>query len=67
MKEDGGDRDQAYLCGTCGGRYSNEEFWIGCDICEKWYHGDCVRITPAKADYIKQYKCPACSNKRSRE
>ncbi|PAN38321.1 hypothetical protein PAHAL_7G164000 [Panicum hallii] len=68
VKEEGGDKDQAYLCGTCGGSYSNNgEFWIGCDICENWYHGDCVRITPAKAEHIKQYKCPACSNKRSRE
>ena len=68
VKEEGGDKDQAYLCGTCGGSYSNNgEFWIGCDICENWYHGNCVRITPAKAEHIKQYKCPACSNKRSRE
>ncbi|GJN02818.1 hypothetical protein PR202_ga20204 [Eleusine coracana subsp. coracana] len=36
-------------------------------ICEKWFHGECVRITAAKAEYIKQYKCPSCSTKRSRE
>ena len=43
VKEEGGDKDQAYLCGTCGGSYSNNgEFWIGCDICENWYHGNCV-------------------------
>nr|XP_043609431.1 PHD finger protein ALFIN-LIKE 2-like isoform X2 [Erigeron canadensis] len=48
------------LCGTCGGNYSEAEFWICCDICEKWYHGKCVKITPAKADTIKQYKCPSC-------
>uniref|UniRef100_A0A0A9HBF3 PHD finger protein ALFIN-LIKE n=1 Tax=Arundo donax TaxID=35708 RepID=A0A0A9HBF3_ARUDO len=66
-KEDGGDEDQAYLCGACGERYANGEFWICCDICEQWFHGKCVRITPAKAEHIKQYKCPGCSNKRSRE
>lgn len=53
------------FCGTCGGSYTAEEFWIGCDICEKWYHGKCVKITPARAEHIKQYKCPACSNKRA--
>lgn len=64
----GDDKDQAYLCGTCGGSYSNNgEFWIGCDTCLMWYHGNCVHITPAKAVDIKQYKCPTCSNKRSRE
>ncbi|KAJ8533071.1 hypothetical protein K7X08_015960 [Anisodus acutangulus] len=24
------------FCGSCGGNYSADEFWIGCDICEKW-------------------------------
>lgn len=53
------------LCGSCGGNYSGDEFWIGCDICERWYHGKCVKITPAKAESIKQYKCPYCT-KRNR-
>lgn len=54
------------LCGCCGGNYNADEFWIGCDICERWFHGKCVKITAAKAEGIKQYKCPACSFKRSR-
>ncbi|XP_076953387.1 PHD finger protein ALFIN-LIKE 1-like [Bidens hawaiensis] len=54
------------LCGSCGGNYSGDEFWIGCDICERWYHGKCVKITPAKAESIKQYKCPSCSTKKGR-
>ncbi|XP_020252956.1 PHD finger protein ALFIN-LIKE 8-like isoform X1 [Asparagus officinalis] len=54
------------LCGACGENYANDEFWICCDICERWFHGKCVRITPARAEHIKQYKCPACSNKRAR-
>ncbi|THU58796.1 hypothetical protein C4D60_Mb03t18220 [Musa balbisiana] len=55
------------LCGACGDNYGNDEFWICCDICEKWFHGKCVKITPARAEHIKQYKCPACSTKRSRD
>ncbi|KAI4337172.1 hypothetical protein L6164_015619 [Bauhinia variegata] len=54
------------LCGACGENYAADEFWICCDICEKWFHGKCVKITPAKAEHIKQYKCPSCSNKRAR-
>ncbi|KAM0940152.1 putative chromatin regulator PHD family [Dioscorea sansibarensis] len=54
------------LCGACGENYAHDEFWICCDVCEKWFHGKCVRITPARAEHIKQYKCPACSNKRAR-
>ncbi|KAK7271994.1 hypothetical protein RJT34_28310 [Clitoria ternatea] len=54
------------LCGACGENYGTDEFWICCDICEKWFHGKCVKITPARAEHIKQYKCPSCSNKRAR-
>ena len=66
-REDAEEEDQAYLCGSCGESYANGEFWICCDVCEKWFHGKCVRVTPAKAEHIKQYKCPSCSTKRSRE
>ncbi|KAI4385651.1 hypothetical protein MLD38_003647 [Melastoma candidum] len=55
------------LCGSCGGNYSTDEFWICCDICERWFHGKCVKITPAKAENMKQYKCPNCSSKRNRQ
>lgn len=54
------------LCGVCGVNYTSDEFWICCDVCEIWFHGKCVKITPAKAEHIKQYKCPSCSNKRAR-
>ena len=54
------------LCGACGEYYASDEFWICCDICEKWFHGKCVNITPARAEHIKQYKCPSCNNKRAR-
>lgn len=54
------------LCGACGENYGTDEFWICCDICEKWFHGKCVKITPARAEHIKHYKCPSCSNKRAR-
>ncbi|KAK4354807.1 hypothetical protein RND71_027001 [Anisodus tanguticus] len=68
--EDGLDEDDEQgetLCGACGENYASDEFWICCDICEIWFHGKCVKITPAKAEHIKQYKCPSCSNnKRTR-
>ncbi|XP_044471097.1 PHD finger protein ALFIN-LIKE 4-like [Mangifera indica] len=55
------------LCGACGENYASDEFWIFCDVCEKWFHGTCVKMTPARAEHIKHYKCPSCSsNKRAR-
>ncbi|XP_076884992.1 PHD finger protein ALFIN-LIKE 4-like [Bidens hawaiensis] len=65
-EEEDEDEHGETLCGACGGNYASNEFWICCDICEKWFHGKCVKITPARAEHIKQYMCPACSNKRAR-
>ncbi|KAL3500790.1 hypothetical protein ACH5RR_039883 [Cinchona calisaya] len=36
--EDHGDT----LCGACGENYGADEFWIFCNICEKWFHGKCA-------------------------
>ncbi|KAH0708368.1 hypothetical protein KY284_009795 [Solanum tuberosum] len=65
--EDEDDEQGETLCGACGENYASDEFWICCDICEIWFHGKCVKITPARAEHIKQYKCPSCtSSKRTR-
>lgn len=66
--EDEGNEDEheETLCGSCGTNGNEDEFWIGCDICERWFHGKCVKITPAKAQSIKEYRCPSCSNKRAK-
>lgn len=66
MDEEDDEEHGETLCGACGESYAADEFWICCDICEKWFHGKCVKITPARAEHIKQYKCPSCSNKRAR-
>ncbi|KAL0009934.1 hypothetical protein SO802_005042 [Lithocarpus litseifolius] len=66
VDEEDEDEHGETLCGACGENYASDEFWICCDICEKWFHGKCVKITPARAEHIKQYKCPSCSNKRAR-
>ncbi|XP_024966779.1 PHD finger protein ALFIN-LIKE 7-like isoform X1 [Cynara cardunculus var. scolymus] len=64
-EEEDDDEQGAALCGACGDNYATDEFWICCDICERWFHGKCVKITPAKAEHIKQYKCPSCSSSSS--
>ncbi|OAY27081.1 PHD finger protein ALFIN-LIKE 4 isoform X1 [Manihot esculenta] len=66
LEEDDEEEHGDTLCGACRENYAADEFWICCDICEKWFHGKCVKITPARAEHIKQYKCPSCSNKRAR-
>ena len=39
LAEDDDEEDEEHgdtFCGICGGPYGPSEFWIGCDICEKW-------------------------------
>ncbi|KAE8674174.1 ABC transporter G family member 16-like [Hibiscus syriacus] len=66
LEDEDEDEHGETLCGACGENYASDEFWNCCDMCEKWFHGKCVKITPARAEHIKQYKCPSCSNKRAR-
>ncbi|GAA0158598.1 hypothetical protein Leryth_009153 [Lithospermum erythrorhizon] len=66
IDEEDDDEHSDTLCGACAENYASDEFWICCDICETWFHGKCVKITPAKAEHIKKYKCPSCTNKRAR-
>ncbi|RRT74122.1 hypothetical protein BHE74_00015861 [Ensete ventricosum] len=64
---DNNDYEDKHLCASCGGNESvGYYFWICCDTCEKWYHGKCVRVTPAKAEHIKNYQCPRCSHSKRR-
>lgn len=67
-EEDGANEDdhEDTLCGICLENYAQDEFWICCDVCETWFHGKCVKMTPAKAEHIGEYKCPACNNKKAR-
>ncbi|XP_042381930.1 PHD finger protein ALFIN-LIKE 3-like [Zingiber officinale] len=58
------EEEDDYLCASCGESSVLDNFWIFCDTCEKWFHGKCVKVTPAKAEYIKNYKCPHCSNSK---
>ncbi|KAL1551719.1 PHD finger protein ALFIN-LIKE 4-like isoform X2 [Salvia divinorum] len=66
LDDEEGDELGETLCGACGENYESNEFWICCDICEKWFHGKYVKITPARAENMVQYKCPSCRNKRAR-
>ena len=40
-----------------------DQFMIGCDACDEWYHGACIGITKKDAKKIKQFFCQACQEK----
>lgn len=48
---------------VCRRGYTEGEFMIECDICDEWYHGECVGITPELAETLRTYECPRCQIK----
>ncbi|KAA0067842.1 PHD finger protein ALFIN-LIKE 3-like [Cucumis melo var. makuwa] len=40
--EEDKDEHSDILCRACGENYASDEFWICCDIYEKWFHGKFV-------------------------
>ena len=36
------------------------KYFRGCDLCEEWYHGDCIGVTEKDAKSIKTFFCHFC-------
>uniref|UniRef100_A0A8C2H868 Bromodomain PHD finger transcription factor n=1 Tax=Cyprinus carpio TaxID=7962 RepID=A0A8C2H868_CYPCA len=57
-------RDIKLYC-VCKTPYDESKFYIGCDLCSNWYHGECVGITEKEAKKMDDYICSEC--KRAQE
>ncbi|KAI4877537.1 hypothetical protein NFI96_015816 [Prochilodus magdalenae] len=57
-------RDTKLYC-VCKTPYDESKFYIGCDLCSNWYHGECVGITEKEAKKMDDYICAEC--KRAQE
>ncbi|KAI0985772.1 hypothetical protein GJ496_003239 [Pomphorhynchus laevis] len=68
-----GNLREAYVCAKCTKAESNshlycicrqpydeEQFYVGCDSCQNWFHGSCVNVTPEQAEEMKKYFCDKC-------
>ena len=44
----------------CGGP-SDGSFMLGCDNCDKWFHGSCMKIDKATGDALSKWICPPCT------
>lgn len=38
----------------------------GCDNCNEWFHGDCIRITEKMAKAIREWYCLECRGEEVR-
>lgn len=53
-------QDANTFCGTCRKEYEEEtnesELWIGCDICQRWFHCVCEGLTQAPQEELWNVK-----------
>lgn len=39
-------------------------FYVGCDLCNNWFHGDCVGISEDESNTIDEFICKDCKHAR---
>ncbi|XP_035706567.1 nucleosome-remodeling factor subunit NURF301 isoform X3 [Folsomia candida] len=44
----------------CKTPYDKTRFYICCDICSSWYHGDCIGIPEEEGKNVPEFICVAC-------
>ncbi|XP_060074835.1 nucleosome-remodeling factor subunit NURF301-like [Ylistrum balloti] len=49
---------------VCKTPYDATKFYIGCDLCSNWFHGDCVGISEERAKTIDTYVCGECKKQK---
>merc|ERR1712110_278064 len=52
-------KDKLYC--ICKKKYDATKFYVGCDVCNEWFHGHCVGILEKETQKINKYFCPRCS------
>ncbi|XP_075219983.1 nucleosome-remodeling factor subunit NURF301 E(bx) isoform X3 [Lycorma delicatula] len=61
----GGSRSkkEKLLC-ICRTPYDETKFYVGCDLCNNWFHGDCVGITEEMSKSMTEFVCTECKHAR---
>ncbi|KAK7791905.1 hypothetical protein R5R35_005426 [Gryllus longicercus] len=57
-----GKKEKLYcLCRT---PYDETKFYVGCDLCNNWFHGECVGITEEMSKTLTEFVCTECRHAR---
>nr|XP_023027352.1 nucleosome-remodeling factor subunit NURF301 [Leptinotarsa decemlineata] len=55
-------REKVYC--ICRTPYDETKFYVGCDLCNNWFHGDCVNITEESSKTLTEFICTECKQAR---
>ncbi|RZC39906.1 nucleosome-remodeling factor subunit NURF301, partial [Asbolus verrucosus] len=51
----------------CRTPYDETKFYVGCDLCNNWFHGDCVGITEESSRTLTEFVCEECKQAKDTE
>ena len=51
---------KAFMSGLFRSSCSPDRFYIGCDVCQGWFHGECMGISVHDAVDMTSFSCPSC-------
>ncbi|KAL1380068.1 hypothetical protein pipiens_014471, partial [Culex pipiens pipiens] len=57
-----GKKEKIYC--VCRKPYDDTKFYVGCDLCNNWFHGDCVGITEEQSKEVNEFVCSECKHAR---
>jgi len=59
----GRNRKEKLFC-SCRTPYDDSKFYVGCDLCNNWFHGECVGITEQQSKSMTEFVCEECKHAR---
>lgn len=46
---------------VCNQPLNPDRAYILCDVCGKWFHMECMKVTPEEAEQLDKYACRRCA------
>ncbi|XP_037046022.1 nucleosome-remodeling factor subunit NURF301 isoform X4 [Bradysia coprophila] len=56
-------RKEKLYC-VCRTPFDDSKFYVGCDLCNNWFHGECVDITEEGSKNLTEFVCSECKHAR---
>ncbi|KHN88716.1 Nucleosome-remodeling factor subunit [Toxocara canis] len=50
----------------CNKPYNPKKFYVGCDVCYRWFHGKCVGISERKSKKMSSWTCDECTKEQKK-
>ncbi|KAL0089630.1 hypothetical protein J3Q64DRAFT_1729499 [Phycomyces blakesleeanus] len=58
--------DDTLYC-FCRTPYDAPRFMIACDLCDQWFHGECIGISEKQSEFIGHYFCHSCAKREGKK